>query len=353
MIQSIQIPRFGDTKSLELVDQTRPHLFLEGVRIQVKAIGINFADIMMRMGLYPEAPQTPFVPGYEVSGVVLEVGAAVQGILPGDRVLAGTRFGGYSSEVVVPAYHVRRIPNGLSFEEAAGIPVNFLTAWIALQEMGRVRKGDRVLIPSAAGGVGSAAVQIAAQEGAHVIGVVGSSHKADCVKELGAAEVITREEWEYEEKAPRKDFQIILDSSGGESLKRSYRRLAPGGRLIHFGASELVSGPKRSLTRILSFFLNTSLFTTYRLMMDNRGIFGLNMLQLFQEPSPEQYNPLDTAFDQLLKKFEHRQYRVLIGKTFPLAQADEAHAYLQSRQSIGKVILTPSPSAGLQTTLVD
>jgi len=353
MIKSVQISHFGDTRSLELVDQTPSHLSLEGVRIQVKAIGVNFADIMMRMGLYPEAPPTPFVPGYEISGVVLEVGSAVHGIIPGDRVLAGTRFGGYTSEIVVPAYHVRAIPKGLSFEEAAGIPVNFLTAWVALQEMGRVRKGDRVLIPSAAGGVGSAAIQIAAQEGAYVVGVVGSPEKAECVRSLGAHEVITQEEWMYEEKAPKKSFQIILDSAGGESLKRSYRRLAPTGRFIHFGASDLVSGQKRSFTRILSFFLNTSLFTTYRLMRDNRGIFGLNMLQLFEAPSAERYNPLDAAFNQLMQRFEQGQYRVLIGKTFPLAQVDQAHDYLQSRKSIGKVVLIPPASTDAQTTLVD
>ncbi|NBU20980.1 hypothetical protein EBS43_06160 [bacterium] len=341
MIKTVQIPRFGDTKVLKMVDQPRSTLTLQGVRIEVKAIGVNFADLMMRMGLYPEAPPLPFVPGYEVAGQVVEIGAGVKTLVPGDRVLAGTRFGGYASEIVAPEYHVRRIPAHLSYEQAAGIPVNFLTAWIALHEMGRVRKGDRVLIPSAAGGVGTAAVQIAAQEGAHVVGVVGSSSKKELVRSLGAQEVITQEEWEFEESAPQKDFQIILDAAGGESLKRSYRRLSSGGRLIHFGASSLVGGPKRSFGRILSFFLNSTFFTTYKLMMDNKGVYGLNMLQLFDEPSIERYNPIFTAFDEVLKKFEEGKYRVIVGKTFPLTQVDQAHSHLQGRESLGKVILLP------------
>ena len=341
MIKTVQIPHFGDTKVLKLMEQPRPSLTLQGVRIQVRAIGVNFADLMMRMGLYPEAPKTPFVPGYEVAGDVIEVGAGVKSVVPGDRVLAGTRFGGYASEIVAPEYHVRRIPKGLTYEQAAGIPVNFLTAWIALQEMGRVRRGDRVLIPSAAGGVGTAAVQIAAQEGAYVVGVVGSSTKKERVLSLGAAEVITQEQWEYEESAPRGDFQIILDSTGGESIKRSYRRLASGGRLVHFGASSLVGGPKRSLGRILSFVLNSTFFTTYKLMMDNKGVYGLNMLQLFEEPTPGKSNPIFSAFDEVLKRFEDGRYQVVVGKTFPLEQAGFAHHHLQSRENFGKVILIP------------
>ena len=183
----------------------------------------------MRMGMYPEAPPLPFVPGYEVAGTVLEVGAQVTLFKPGDRVVGGSKFGGYVSEIVLPEFQVRKTPSHLSDAEAASIPVNFMTAWTALEEMGRVRKGDRVLIPSAAGGVGVAAVQIAAQRGAHVVGLVGSPSKIAVVRELGAAETMTNEEWE---KASDKDaggFDIVLDATGGESVKRSMRRLGHGG----------------------------------------------------------------------------------------------------------------------------
>jgi NADPH:quinone reductase-like Zn-dependent oxidoreductase len=131
------------------------------------------------MGTYPEAPKPPFVPGYEVAGTVIEVGSSVKNFQKGDRVLAGTRFGGYTTEVVVPEFQVKKIPGKLTDTEAAAIPVNFMTAWVALQDLARIRKGDRVLIQSAAGGVGVAAVQIAAQMGAHVVGTVSSKIKAD------------------------------------------------------------------------------------------------------------------------------------------------------------------------------
>ena len=340
MIQSVQITRFGDTKVLKLIEEASPPLRLDGIRIQVNACGVNFADLMMRMGLYPEAPPTPFVPGYEVSGKVLEVGQAVQSIRPGDRVTGGCRFGGYTTEIILPEHQVRKIPEYLSDIEAAAIPVNFLTAWVALQEMSRVRKGDRVLIQSAAGGVGVAAVQIAKQAGAHVVGIVGSPQKKEAVRSLGAAEVITQQEWEDLGETESGGFHIILDSAGGESLKRNFRRLAPSGRLVSFGVSSSVSGPKRSIQSLISLFMNTSMFTPYKLMMENKGIFGLNLLQLFQEPAPGQFNPLFSAFDQVMERFEDRSFRVIIGKTFPLAQAQSAHHYLQSRASIGKVILT-------------
>jgi NADPH:quinone reductase-like Zn-dependent oxidoreductase len=257
----------------------------------------------------------------------------------GERVLAGTRFGGYTSEIVLPAFQVRKTPAHLSDEEAAAIPVNFLTAWVALQEMARVRKGDRVLVQSAAGGVGTAAVQIAAQAGAHVVGLVGSEAKKSIVTSLGAKEVLLQKDWDAGSDSEMGGFQAILDSTGGESLKRSYRRLASGGRVITFGVSSLISGPKRSLSKVLSLALHTSFFLPYKLMMDNKGVFGLNLLQLFENPQPGKYNPMLEAFDPILDRFRDQSFKVVLGKTFPLEKGGEAQSYLQSRSNIGKVVL--------------
>ncbi len=339
MIESIEITKFGGPSVMRRVELPTPPMRLDSVRIQVTASGVNFADIMMRIGLYPEAPSVPFVLGYEVAGRVLEVGHAVKTIRPGDRVLAGARFGGYTTEIVLPEYQVRKIPDRISDLEAAAIPVNFLTAWIALHEMARVRKGDRVLIPSAAGGVGIAAVQIAAQAGATVVGVVGSESKKEIVKSLGASEVLLKGQWDELRDEESGGFQAILDATGGESLKRSLRRIAPGGRVVTFGMSSSVSGPKRSLPNLISLLLNTSILTPFKLMMENKGIFGLNLLPLLKEPLPGEYNPIYMAFDQILERFEDGSFRVVIGKTFPLAQAGAAHTHLQSRSNIGKVLL--------------
>jgi NADPH:quinone reductase-like Zn-dependent oxidoreductase len=341
MIRALQIQRFGGPDVLRIVEQAPVPLRDDGVRIQVAASGVNFADLMMRMGTYPEAPKPPFIPGYEIAGKVIEVGKRVTSFKIGDRVLAGTRFGGYTSDTVLPEFQVRKTPSKLSDVEAAAIPVNFLTAWLALQDMARVRKNDRVLIQSAAGGVGIAAVQIAAQAGAHVVGLVGSKSKADIVKSLGAAEVITNEEWESGQDREWNGFQIILDSTGGESLKRSFKRLAAGGRVVNFGVSSVVSGPKRSFTKLISLVRHTVLFTPYKLMMENKGIFGLNLLPLFEEPKSGEESPIMNAMDSIMRRFEDGSFKVVIGKTFPLNEGGAAQTYLQSRSNIGKIILTP------------
>ena len=262
----------------------------------------------------------------------------VVGLREGDRVLAGTKFGGYTTEIVLPASQVRLTPKQLSHEEAASIPVNYMTAWVALEEMGRVRKGDRVLIQSAAGGVGVAAVQIAREAGAHVVGLVGSPSKADVVKSLGAAEVRTNDDWEKGTDAEHGGFDIILDPVGGESMKRSFRRLAAGGRVICFGASSAIGGPKRSLTKVVRFFAQTPLYTPFKLMDENKGVYGLNMLGLF---GPQGATPImNRSLDRVIEGFNQGRYKAVVGKTFPLSEGGAAQEYLQGRSNVGKVILS-------------
>jgi len=288
--------------------------------------------------MYPEAPPRPFVPGYEVAGTITETGKGVTSFRAGDRVVALCRFGGYTTETVVPEFQVRKTPRHLTDIEAAAIPVNFLTAHFALNDMARVRKGDRVLIPSAAGGVGIAAVQMAAERGAHVVGLVGSPAKSKIVKSLGAKEILTNDEWTSLRDGDAGGFDIILDATGGASLKRALRRLRGGGRVITYGVSSLVSGNKRNIFTIAANILKTPVFTPFRLMMENKGIFGVNMLKFFE--SADDLKMVAASLDQVLKGFSAGRYRVIIGKTFPLSEGGAAHAHLQSRANIGKVILT-------------
>ena len=343
MKKSILVTKSGGPEVLRIHEEKSVPVGSHSVRIQVTAAGVNFADLMMRMGLYPEAPKTPFVPGYELSGIIREVGPNVQSLRVGDRVFGGVRFGGYTNEAVVHEAQVRKIPGKLTDVEAAAIPVNFLTAWIALHEMARVRKGDQVLIQSAAGGVGTAAVQIAVQAGARVVGLVSSKAKEPALRALGVAEVITYEEFARAPQESTRRFQIILDSHGGNSLKKNLKNLAAGGRVVTFGAAQLVGGRKRGLSRMLSFLFQTPILTPFGLMDQNIGIFGLNVLPLFEDPNPDHPQLIYQIFDKIVAGFANGSFKAIVSKTFPLEQAGAAHDFLQSRSTIGKVVLTMEP----------
>lgn len=335
-MKQVEITAKGGPGVLKIREVPAPALTPDGVRIAVKAAGINFADLQMRMGMYPEAPPIPFVPGYEVAGTISEVGAnAGTDLKVGDRVVAGCRFGGYVDEIVQPAALVRRFPAHLSFEEAASIPVNWMTAWLALCDMSRVRAGDRVLVPSAAGGVGVAAVQVAKAHGAFIAGLVGSESKKALVRDLGADVVWTNEEWESQ-KYDLERFDIALDAQGGKSLKRAYSRLKPTGRVVAFGVSSMVQGEKRSLFAAAKTLASTPIFLPIKLMMANRGVFGLNMLQLFEKDGAM----LTGGLDKVLEGFASKRYRAVVGKAFPLADAGIAQEHLRSRSNVGKVVLT-------------
>src|ERR1700722_5893638 len=212
-MRAVVITKHGGPGVLEVQEQPDPQIGPGEVRIDVAAAGINFADVMARMGLYPDAPKTPCVVGYEVAGTVLELGEEVAGLTPGQRVVAGTMFGGYASQVVVPASDVVALPDELSFEQGAAIPVNYGTAWAALIGYGSLRPGERVLVHSAGGGVGIAATQIAKRAG-------GEGHAGT--------------------------LDVVLDACGGPSFRTSYALLRPGARLVAFGASSVVSGERKS-----------------------------------------------------------------------------------------------------------
>ncbi len=333
---AVQIVRHGGPEVLRPAELPSPPLGAGEVRVSVRAAGINFAEIQMRMGMYPEAPRLPFVPGFEFAGTVTQAGREARGISPGDRVLGACRFGGYASEVVVPASQVRRIPQHLDIAEAAAIPVSFLTAWIGLEQIARVRGSDRVLVAGAAGGVGTAMVQIAHHAGAEVVALVGSEAKKRLVLDLGAASAWTYDEWRGRREVG--SFDAVMDPRGGSGLKESMACLRPTGRAVSFGVSSLVTGPRRSLPRVLLQLLKTPLFTPIGLAMTNRGIHGMNMLKLF-DGGPGMALLME-AMDQVLEGFEKRQYRAIVGATFPLLEAGAAHGYLQSRASTGKVVLT-------------
>ena len=337
-MQQVWIPRIGDPDVLELRDAPDPDPAQGEVRVRVRAAGVNFADIMARMGLYNDSPPLPAVVGYEVSGVVDAIGDGVEGFSIGDRVLALTRFGGYSSVICAPAMHVHPIPEHLSFEGAAGVPVNYLTAWLMLVALGNVQAADRVLIHAAAGGVGQAALQICKWRGATTYGTA-SAPKHPRLKEMGLDHCIDYRSQDFEAEVSRltdgQGVEIVLDAVGGASFKKSYRCLAPMGRLFLFGASSVVGGEKRQITTALKSLVQMPRFSSLKLMDENRGVLGVNIGHLW-----DRADRINLMLQEIMQLLDDGTFTPLIDATFPLAQANEAHRYIQDRKNFGKVVLT-------------
>src|SRR3984957_2175656 len=279
-MRAIVITKHGGPNVLQVQEQPDPPLGAGEVRIDVAAAGINFADVMARMGLYPDAPKTPCVVGYEVSGTILEVGDGVEALRSGQRVFASTQFGGYASQVVVPAHNVVAMPDELSFEQGAAIPVNYGTAWAALIGYGNVQPGERVLIHSAGGGVGIAAMQIAKRAGAEIYGTASPGKHERC-RELGLEHAIDYTQSGWERGLPK--FDVILDAVGGKSFRTGYDLLRPGGRLVAFGASAVVSGQRRNLVTALRTVIRMPRFNMIKQMSESKAVIGLNMLTLWKD----------------------------------------------------------------------
>jgi len=337
-MRQVWITRAGPPEVLQLRDAPDPPAGPGQVRIRVTAAGVNFADILARLGLYPDAPRLPAVVGYEVAGRIDQVGDGVTELQPGDRVLALTRFGGYSDTMVVPAGQAQRIPAGLSDVEAAAIPVNYLTAWLMLVWLGNVRAGELVLIHAVAGGVGQAALQICKRRGARVLGTA-SAGKHERLRELGVEQPIDYRSLDFEAELRRltggRGVDVVLDAVGGASAAKSYRCLAPLGRLFVFGISSFVTGRRRNLWAALRGLWQMPGFRPIALMNDNRGVFGVNLGHLW-----DQGHLLRPMLAEIVELAAAGPLRPVVDRTFPFEQAGAAHAYLQDRRNFGKVILT-------------
>jgi NADPH:quinone reductase-like Zn-dependent oxidoreductase len=336
-MKQIWIPKIGGPDVLELREAPDPNAKSGEVRIRVKAAGVNFADLMARQGLYPDAPRLPAVVGYEVAGIVDQAEAGLS-FKPGDRVGAITRFGGYSDTVVVPKEFVFPLPPKLSFEEGAAIPVNYLTAWLMLVNQGNVEKGDKVLIHAAAGGVGQAALQICRWRGAEVFGTASAGKHAK-LKELGVDHCIDYHTQDFEAEVKRitggSGVEIVLDAVGGESYRKSYRCLASLGKLMMFGVSSFSSGLSRSLLSIAKGFWEMPSFRPIPLMNENRGVMGFNLGHLW-----DRREMLNRSLAEILKLVADGVFKPLVDRGFPLERASEAHAYIHAHKNLGKVVLT-------------
>jgi NADPH:quinone reductase-like Zn-dependent oxidoreductase len=308
------------------------------VRIRVKAAGINFADLMARVGLYPDAPKIPCVVGYEVSGTVDQVGPGVSGFAVGERVFGMPRFGGYTDLLALSSAQVFKMPAKMTFEEAAALPVVYLTAYNMMLFTGTVRQGSSVLIHSAAGGVGLAAIELAKMRGCTILGTASPS-KHDFLRKQGCQHPIDSS-GDYAAQARaivgEKGIDLILDPVGGKSWSEGYDLLAPCGRLVAFGLSAAASGTTRSLFHAAAQVFKIRRFSPMKLMDDNKTVAGTNMGHLFGR-----LDLLRPQFEALLELYEAGHIKPHVDRTFPFAEAAAAHHFIHERKAVGKVLLTP------------
>jgi synaptic vesicle membrane protein VAT-1 len=331
-MRQVVVTRKGGPEVLQVREAADPQPKPGQVRIRVRAAGVNFADVMARLGLYPDAPPLPAVLGYEVAGEI-----ELPQERKGERVIAATKFGGQSELVCVGPESVYPMPAGLSFAEAASIPVVWLTAWHLLVELANLKAGQTVLIHAAAGGVGTAAVQICKKLGARTIGTA-SAAKHERLLALGLTHAVDYRSEDFEKRVMEltegRGVDVALDATG--AFKKSYRCLAPMGKLMMFGASSTVSGDKRSLWTAARAAAKMPFFHPLKMMPGNTAVFGVNMGRLWGEAGL-----LKREMGEIMKGFAGGDYQAIVDSEVPFAEAPRAHQRLTSRANFGKVLLVP------------
>ncbi len=344
-MRAVVLTGTGGPEVLQVQERPDPVAAPGQVRIAVRAAGINFADTMARVGLYPDAPKPPCVLGYEVAGEVESVGEGVTGLAVGDRVMAGTRFGGQAELVAVDAAQVLPLPERLSFEQGAAFPVNYGTAYAALVLMGGLREGQRVLIQAAAGGVGIAATQIARNIGAAMLVGTASAAKHDAIRAQGITHPIDYRSQDFAAEVMRitdgGGIDLAIDALGPASFRKDYRLLRSGGKLVMFGLSEAQPGGARSIAATLRSLATMPLATmpwwkSLNLMNENKGVFGLNMLSWW-----DREGDLDRVTEPLVADLEAGRLEPVVAASFGFDEAGAAHEFIGQRRNVGKVVLLP------------
>jgi NADPH:quinone reductase-like Zn-dependent oxidoreductase len=300
--------------------------------------------VVVRLGLYESAKKYigwPITPGFEIAGEVAELGAGVSDWSVGERVFGLTRFGGYASQVCVPRAQLFRLPAAMSFAQGATFPTVHLTAYYALREVLRTRPGGVVLVHSAAGGVGLAALQIAKADGLVPLGIVGSPRKRDVALEYGASSVIDKSSqdlWREVERLAPGGLSYVLESNGAETLRQSYAHLRPTGRLIVYGFTSMLSrgSAHPNWPKLAVEYLRTPSFNPLQMVDSNKGVIGFNLSYLFEEQGL-----LSEAMGRMLGELETGVLRPLPVTEYALDDAKSAHAALQSGATIGKLALIP------------
>jgi len=336
-MQQVVITRHGGPEVLHVRETAEPQLKSGDVLIDVQFSGINFADLLMRMGLYPSAPKPPFTPGYEVSGVITKVGSTENDELLGKSVAALTKFGGYSSKVVVKKDRLIALPDGIDMAQAAAMPVVYLTSYVMLSLQAHLQKDEWVLIHNIGGGVGLAAVELSRMIGANIIGTA-SVGKHDRLREKGIHHLIDYNTEDFvarvKEITEGKGVDVIIDPIGGENLKKSYKALGSFGRLVVFGFSKAASGPRRKVLHLLKEYIKTPKFSPIQLMGHNKGVFGCHLGMVM-----DRQELLQECMQKLMSYFQSGDINPHVDRVFPLNRVKDAHQYIMDRRNFGKVLL--------------
>lgn len=341
-MKQIWITGKGGPDKLIVREGREPECGPQDVRIRVEAAGVNFADIMMRLGLYPDGPKPPMVPGYEVAGVVDAVGAGADSTLVGQPVVAMCNFGGYSETVCVPHQQVWHRPANVDAVTAAALPVNYITAWQMVRVMAPVQSGDVVLIHSAAGGVGQAVIQLCQLAGARVIGSASSSKHA-FLRDQGLEFVFDSQDRHFagrvKDATDGRGADVVLEPRNGRWINESYEALAKCGRLVLFGFSNAAIGNRsgtlsaiRTLAGVPWLKINP-----IRLMNDNKSVAGVNLGRMW-----DQLDKTGLWVDQLLELLASGKIKPRVDRIWSFDDVAQAHRHLEERRNLGKVVLVPN-----------
>lgn len=325
----------GSLDDLKLVSEDLPDPKDDEVTIEVKAVGLNFADVFALVGLYSATPKGSFIPGLEFSGNVLKLGKNANRFKVGDRVMGVTRFGGYATYINISSAYVYHLPTTWSYSDGAGFIAQSLTAYYALLPLGNVQEGNTVLIHSAAGGVGIYANRIAKKYKAYTIGSIGSPEKIPTLKQEGYDDFIIRDKNFYknlQEKLSGRNLNLVLECIGGKIFEESFKSLAPAGRIVVYGAANFAPiSNSPNLLRLAYQYLTRPKIDPLSMISSNKSLLAFNLIWLWDK--------IDELSVMLEKILEMQLPPPLIGKTFPFANARDALHYFKSGKSIGKVIL--------------
>jgi len=335
-MKKVVYTKIGGPSSIEIHDVSDPVVESEMVRVRVHRAGINFADLMMRQGLYGSNPDFPFTPGYEVSGEIIELGEGVERLEVGQRVIVMTGFGGYSEQVVTSTNRVIPIPDSVSYDDAASLGVTYGTAYHMLVHLGNMKEGESVLIHHAAGGVGTAAVQICQALGVtNVIGTASSSKK-EFVESLGMR-FVDRNSEDFvsvcKDATDGKGVHHAIDPVGGKHLMRSYKALRNGGKLYCFGASAAVSGPKRNYFSAFKMWRSTPKFNPLMMMNSNKAVFGVHMGRM------DESTVFESHMMDLAKMLQQGKINPIVDSVWKFENVAEAQQHMHDRKNRGKVLL--------------
>jgi len=335
-MKAVVLTRFGNAQEAFSIDEVpTPKMGVDEIRIKVTSFGLNYADVMARKGLYPECPPLPTVLGYEVVGTVLEIGETAETELSvGDRVMSFTRFGGYAQEVCVPAMAAVKVSDSDDASELLCLCTQYATAWYAATWLNTISNGDVVLVHAAAGGVGTALVQIAKNAGASVVGTAGSAKKLEHISANGVDVAINYREDNFYEVLEQKDIRIdvAFDPIAGKNFKQSFKRLNYGGRIVNFGVSARSSS---KLLPTLKVFFQTGFYNPIKLMAKSQSILGLNMLKIGD------YKPdyLSKILREVYDEYKKGKLKPHVGMVVPIEELNHAHEALENRKTMGKVVV--------------